>query len=208
MITLSGITYSYPHTKSINFKDLAIKSDEHWLVLGNSGSGKTTLLNILTGLLKPSSGIVNINQQDVYQLTGNDLDQWRARHLGIVFQKSYLIPSLTVSENLLVAQKFAKLKEDKNRILEVLEQLQISDKLNHYPKQLSVGQLQRVSIARAVLNKPKYIIADEPTSSLDDENAKVVLNLFIAQAAVNQAGLIIATHDKRVKDCFKNTYQI
>ncbi|KHJ39651.1 ABC transporter ATP-binding protein YtrE [Pedobacter glucosidilyticus] len=208
MITLSGITYSYPHTKSINFKDLVIKSDEHWLVIGNSGSGKTTLLNILTGLLKPSLGIVNINQQDVYQLTGNDLDQWRARHLGIVFQKSYLIPSLTVSENLLVAQKFAKLKEDKKRILEVLEQLQISDKLNHYPKQLSVGQLQRVSIARAVLNKPKYIIADEPTSSLDDENAKAVLDLFIAQAAVNQAGLIIATHDKRVKDCFKNTYQI
>jgi putative ABC transport system ATP-binding protein len=208
MITLSGITYSYPHIKSINFKDLTIKSDEHWLVIGNSGSGKTTLLNILTGLLKPSSGIVNINQQDVYQLTGNDLDQWRARYLGIVFQKSYLIPSLTVSENLLVAQKFAKLKEDKNRILEVLEQLQISDKLNHHPKQLSVGQLQRVSIARAVLNKPKYIIADEPTSSLDDENAKVVLDLFIAQAAVNQAGLIIATHDKRVKDCFHNTYQI
>lgn len=208
MITLSGITYSYPNIKSINLKDLTIKSDENWLVLGNSGSGKTTLLNILTGLLKPSSGTVIINQQDVYRLNGNDLDKWRAKNLGIVFQKPYLIPSLTVSENLLVAQKFAKLKEDKNRILEVLEQLQISDKLNHYPKQLSVGQLQRVSIARAVLNKPKYIIADEPTSSLDDENAKAVLDLFIAQAAVNQAGLIIATHDKRVKDCFQNTYQI
>lgn len=208
MITLSGITYSYPNTKSINFKDLAIKSDEHWLVLGNSGSGKTTLLNILTGLLKPSAGTVNINQQNLYQLTGNNLDEWRVKNLGIVFQKSYLIPSLTVSENLLVAQKFAKLKEDKKRILEVLEQLQIIDKLNHYPKQLSVGQLQRVSIARAVLNKPKYIIADEPTSSLDDENAEAVLNLFINQAAVNHAGLIIATHDKRVKDCFQNTYQI
>ncbi|MRX48346.1 ABC transporter ATP-binding protein [Pedobacter puniceum] len=208
MITLSGITYSYPNIKSINFKDLTIKSDENWLVLGNSGSGKTTLLNILTGLLKPSSGTVIINQQDVYQLNGNDLDKWRAKNLGIVFQKSYLIPSLTVSENLLVAQKFAKLKEDKRRILEVLEQLQIIDKLNHYPKQLSVGQLQRVSIARAVLNKPKYIIADEPTSSLDDENAEAVLNLFIKQAAVNHAGLIIATHDKRVKDCFQNTYQI
>jgi putative ABC transport system ATP-binding protein len=208
MITLSGITYTYPDTKTIHFKDLTIKSDEHCLVLGNSGSGKTTLLNILTGLLKPSSGTVNINQQDLYQLKGNDLDQWRARHLGIVFQKSYLIPSLTVSENLRVAQKFAKLKEDKNRILEVLEQLQISNRLNHYPKQLSMGQLQRVSIARAVLNKPKYIIADEPTSSLDDENAKAVLDLFLAQAAANQAGLIIATHDKRVKDCFPNTYQI
>lgn len=208
MITLSGITYSYPNIKSINFKDLTIKSDENWLVLGNSGSGKTTLLNILTGLLKPSSGTVIINQQDVYQLNGNDLDKWRAKNLGIVFQKPYLIPSLTVSENLLVAQKFAKLKEDKRRILEVLEQLQIIDKLNHYPKQLSVGQLQRVSIARAVLNKPKYIIADEPTSSLDDENAEAVLNLFIKQAAVNHAGLIIATHDKRVKDCFQNTYQI
>ena len=208
MITLSGITYSYPSIKSINFKDLTIKSDENWLVLGNSGSGKTTLLNILTGLLKPSSGTVIINQQDVYRLNGNDLDKWRAKNLGIVFQKSYLIPSLTVSENLLVAQKFAKLKEDKRRILEVLEQLQIIDKLNHYPKQLSVGQLQRVSIARAVLNKPKYIIADEPTSSLDDENAEAVLNLFIKQAAVNHAGLIIATHDKRVKDCFQNTYQI
>jgi putative ABC transport system ATP-binding protein len=208
MITLSGITYSYPNIKSINFKDLTIKSDENWLVLGNSGSGKTTLLNILTGLLKPSSGTVIINQQDVYRLNGNDLDKWRAKNLGIVFQKPYLIPSLTVSENLLVAQKFAKLKEDKRRILEVLEQLQIIDKLNHYPKQLSVGQLQRVSIARAVLNKPKYIIADEPTSSLDDENAEAVLNLFIKQAAVNHAGLIIATHDKRVKDCFQNTYQI
>src|SRR5690606_7317638 len=108
----------------------------------------------------------------------------RARNIGLVFQKPHLVGSLTIFENLVITQSFADLKEDKHRIIQVLEQLGIEQKRNDFPNKLSVGQLQRVSIARAVLNKPKIILADEPTSSLDDSSAAKVLDLLINQAAV------------------------
>lgn len=208
MITLNSVAHNYNSNKMISFDNWKINTSEQWLLLGASGSGKTTLLHILTGILKPTNGEVVIDSTSIYKLGAKDLDQFRGRNIGIVFQRPHLIKSLTISENLTMAQSFANLKVDNNRISEVLESLDIVDKKNSYPNELSQGQLQRVSIARAVINKPALLIADEPTSSLDDHNATAVLNLLLSQSSLNEATLIVATHDNRVKQAFTNRYEL
>jgi putative ABC transport system ATP-binding protein len=208
MISVKSVSHEYPSGHRIKFKDWTIKDGEQWLLLGASGSGKTTLLHILTGILKPVQGQVTIDTTSIYDLTPKELDQFRGRNIGIIFQRPHLIKSLSISENLLMAQSFAKLPENEDRVNEVLNALGIADKKNAYQKELSQGQLQRVSIARAVINKPALLIADEPTSSLDDKNASAVLELLLEQSSLNHATLIVATHDKRVKDAFTNTYEL
>ncbi|MES2653581.1 MAG: ABC transporter ATP-binding protein [Bacteroidota bacterium] len=208
MISIQSVAHQYNGSSLMNFKDWEIKEGEQWLLLGESGSGKTTLLHILTGILKPKQGEVNINNTSIYTLSSKKLDQFRGRNIGIIFQKPHLIKSLTISENLALAQSFAQLPKSESRIIEVLESLGIADKKKAYPNELSQGQLQRVSIARAVINKPSLLIADEPTASLDDKNAAAVLNLLKQQSGLNQATLIVATHDKRVKDAFTTTYDL
>lgn len=208
MISIKSVSHSYSNANRISFKDWEISNGDQWLLLGESGSGKTTLLHILTGILKPTAGEVQINDTSVYTLSSKKLDQFRGRNIGIIFQRPHLIKSLTISENLVMAQSFARLPEDLKRVNEVLESLGIAAKKNAYPNELSQGQLQRVSIARAVINKPALLIADEPTSSLDDKNAAAVLELLLQQSGLNQATMIVATHDKRVKDAFTNTYEL
>lgn len=208
MISLKSVSHSYAAGKTIGFKDWDIEHGEQWLLLGNSGSGKTTLLHILTGILKPTQGEVKINETSIYDLSSKDLDKFRGRNIGIIFQRPHLIKSLTIAENLSLAPQFAKLPVSAARIEAVLSSLGIAEKRNAYPNELSQGQLQRVSIARAVINKPELLIADEPTSSLDDKNANAVLDLLLKQSGINQATLVIATHDKRVKDAFTNTYEL
>lgn len=208
MISIKSVAHSYNGTSKINFKDWQINDGEQWLLLGESGSGKTTLLHALTGILKPTEGEVYIADTSIYKLSSKQLDQFRGRKIGIIFQRPHLIKSLTIQENLLLAQSFAQLPEDLNRIDEVLQSLTIGDKKKSYPSELSEGQLQRVSIARAVINKPTLLIADEPTSSLDDKNAESVLALLMQQSKLNNATLVVATHDKRVKDAFTNTYNL
>ena len=192
----------------MQFKDWTIGSTENWLLLGASGSGKTTLIHILTGLLRPEGGKVFINDTDIYSLSQKNLDIFRGQHIGLIFQTPHMIKSLTIRDNLKIAQSFAGLPVDNQRIDEVLETLGIHEKSTKYPYELSQGQLQRVSIARAVINKPAAILADEPTSSLDDKNAAIVLKLLISQSVLNGSALIISTHDKRVKDEFTKQYLV
>ena len=208
MISIKAVSHTYKNAASISFKDWQINDGEQWLLLGGSGSGKTTLLHILTGILTPTQGEVKIRDTAIYQLSPKKLDQFRGQNIGIVFQRPHLIKSLTIGENLLIAQSFAKLPESQLRIDEVLTSLDILSKKNAYPSALSQGQLQRVSIARAVINRPALLIADEPTSSLDDQNAAAVLQLLLEQSGLNQATLIIATHDQRIKNAFTHTYNL
>ncbi len=208
MISIQAVAHRYNSNQQLSFKDWQINDGEQWLLLGQSGSGKTTLLHILTGILKPSAGEVRIGDTSIYQLSPKALDRFRGRQIGIIFQRPHLIKSLTIAENLLLAQSFAKLPENHERIDEVLKSLDMQHKKNAYPNELSQGQLQRISIARAVINKPALLIADEPTSSLDDKNAEAVLELLLQQSGLNQATLIVATHDKRVKDAFTHTYDL
>ncbi|MFB2119625.1 ABC transporter ATP-binding protein [Parapedobacter sp. 2B3] len=206
--SLSGITHRYPGGETLQFADLNVSAGQHTLILGNSGSGKTTLLHILSGLLKPQAGSVQIDGQELYQLSSRRLDAYRGQRIGLIFQEAHLVKSLTVRENLQIAQGFAGTRVDNSRIREVLTLLELDHKAHSYPSKLSRGQIQRAAIARAVVNHPAILVADEPTASLDDRNTERVLDLLFAQATQHGATLIIATHDKRVKTHFAHTYQV
>ncbi|WP_419802844.1 ABC transporter ATP-binding protein [Mucilaginibacter sp.] len=208
MLRVQSVWHQYNGQPPLQFQNWAVNQGEQWLLLGNSGSGKTTLMHIITGLLKPTAGDIIIGDQLVYGLPAAKLDAFRGRNIGIVFQQPHLISSLTVTENLLIAQHFAGLPQDKKRIEEVLVSLNMADKRSIKPQQLSQGQMQRIAIARAVINKPALLVADEPTSSLDDVNTKAVLDLLIQQSELNHATLIIATHDHRVKEKFTLQYTL
>lgn len=191
-----------------DFKDVNIASSQHTLLLGESGSGKTTLLHLLSGLSSPKSGKVLLEGKDIYAMSEETRDSFRAKNMGFIFQDAHLIKNLTIEENILLAQYLAKEKQDKTQVAEVLEKLQILDKRSSFPHQLSRGQLQRVAIARAVINKPKILIADEPTASLDDSNTQHVIDLLFDTAANYHATLLVATHDTRIKSYFTHTYQV
>jgi len=206
--SLSGIAHRYPGGEMLQFADLSVAAGQHTLILGDSGSGKTTLLHILSGLLKPQAGSVQIDGQELYELSPRKLDIFRGQRIGLIFQEAHLVKSLTVKENLQIAQSFAGARVDHTRIQEVLALLELDHKAHGYPSKLSRGQLQRAAIARAVVNHPAILVADEPTASLDDRNTERVLDLLLTQAAQHGATLIIATHDKRVKTRFEHTYQV
>ncbi|SFA46837.1 putative ABC transport system ATP-binding protein [Pedobacter suwonensis] len=206
MIRISSLVHVYDQGRSLKFPDWEIGDMEQWLLLGASGSGKSTLLNIIAGLLKPGQGEVLINGTDLYALSARERDSFRGKHIGIVFQKPHLIRSLDVLDNLELAAVMAGLPVDHERNLSLLADLGISELAKNYPDQLSQGQLQRVSVARALVNKPDLLIADEPTSSLDDENASQVIRMLAIRAKDNGAALLIATHDARVRDHFTKTY--
>lgn len=208
MIRSENLTFKYANSTELTFTNVHIEKNGHTLLLGESGSGKTTLLHLLGGLSQPKSGIVNIDDTDIYSINEQQRDVFRAKNMGFIFQDAHLLKNLTIQENILLAQYLAKVKQDKNAVLEILSRLQIADKANSYPNQLSRGQLQRAAIARAVINKPKILIADEPTAALDDTNTKHAIDLLFDIASNYDATLLIATHDTRIKSYFANTYQL
>ncbi len=208
MIIIKDLSYAFNGNKEITFRNFIIPAGGHWLLLGESGSGKTTLLHLLGGLLKAQKGSIEVNHTDITRLSESGLDQFRGQHCGFVFQKSHLINALSVRNNLLMAPFLAGLKRDDKRVNEVLEQLGLKEKEHARIRELSQGQAQRVAIARAVLNKPTVILADEPTSSLDDKNCERVINLLLETSASNGATLVVATHDQRLKAKFKNQLQL
>ncbi len=204
MIEFKGVSFSYDHKATFNFKDLRLEQGSHWLILGASGSGKTTLLHLLSGLLRPQAGSINISGKDIANISEAELDKFRGKEIGLVFQKAHLISVLSVKDNLAMAQYLAGLPQDSGRTKEVLTELQLESKMNSKPYQLSQGEQQRVTIARAVLNKPSVIFADEPTSALDDMNTEKVMNLLENQAKKYNATLVIVTHDQRLKGRISN----
>lgn len=206
LIEAIALQFAHPGQISISFPDFSLDSGESILILGKSGSGKTTLLNLLAGLLQPLRGEVSIAGVNLSSLSGQELDLFRGKNIGIVFQKPHLIAALNVRENLELTHFFSKKKEQD--ISQLLGDLGISDKVNSSVLTLSEGEAQRVSIARALANSPKVILADEPTSSLDDENTEKVIQLLKAQSAKIGAALIIVTHDHRVKNHISNFIEV
>ena len=208
MIRIQGLTHTYSNHKKIRFNDFTVQRGEHWLLLGESGCGKTTLLHLIGGLLKSQEGIIEIDGTDITTLSDSRLDRFRGQHLGFVFQKNHLISALSVKKNLMLAPFLAGLKPDEKRLMEVLGQLGLLEKINSQVNDLSQGQVQRVAIARAVLNKPSIILADEPTSALDDHHCKLVIDLLSEASNQNNATLIVATHDQRLKSKINNLIQL
>lgn len=204
MINTRGLAHPYNDAKRLSFADLSIAQGEHWLLLGESGSGKTTLLHLLGGLLRCREGKIEMNGTDLTQLSESALDHFRGKNIGFIFQRNHLISSLSVENNLLMAPFLAGLTQDRKRITEVLDQLNLSEKRQANVKELSQGQAQRVAIARAVLNRPSVILADEPTSALDDRNCARVIDLLLDVASLNRATLVVATHDQRLKSKLPN----
>ena len=184
--------------------NFSVDNGSHLIVSGPSGSGKSTLINLMSGLLRPTSGYISFEGKDYSKLTEKDIDEIRSKNFGLIFQRLHLIKHLTVEQNILLG--FNKLKSPD--IKELIEDIGLTSKRKQLAKNLSFGESQRVAIARGVINNPKIIFADEPTSSLDDINTKKVLELISAQAKKNKSSIVISSHDERVKKFFKNISEI
>ncbi len=206
IVSTTQLSFQYPNSAPIEFPDIYIEKGQHTLLLGDSGSGKTTLLNMLGGLSRPETGQVNIYSQNLSLLSNSKLDQFRSQYIGFIFQEAHLLKNLTLVENIKLAQSLAGKKVDISAIELILKQLQLDQKSNAYPNELSRGQLQRAAIARSIINKPALLIADEPTAALDDNNTHRVLELLLSIAETAGSTLLITTHDKRIKDQFSKMY--
>ena len=204
MLATNQLTFDYGPAKQFAFPDVQCNNREALLILGRSGTGKTTFLHLLALLLRPKNGSVIIDQTDLTQLSPAETAAFRAKHVGIIYQKPHFVSALSVLDNLLLANYLAGKSQDKSRARDLAGQLGFGDQLGKKTHQLSQGEQQRVSIARAVMNQPDVILADEPTSSLDDENTARVVTLLRRQSEQIGASLIVVTHDQRLKDVFPN----
>lgn len=208
MLTTQQLKFSYSPTKHFAFPDIRCNDREALLILGRSGTGKTTLLHLLALLLKPESGSVVINNTDLTRLNAAETAAFRAANVGIVYQKPHFVSALSVVDNLLLANYLGNKPQDRGRARQLAEQLGFADHLDKKTTQISQGEQQRVSIARAVMNHPGVILADEPTSNLDDENCTRVVALLREQSEQIGASLIVVTHDQRLKDIIPNRVQL
>tara|TARA_X000001036_G_scaffold437978_1_gene484638 strand:+ start:651 stop:1274 length:624 start_codon:yes stop_codon:yes gene_type:complete len=207
MIKTKDLAFNYDNQVFFKFPNINLKSNEDLLIIGSSGIGKTTLLHLLAGLLNSNSGSIELFGKELNQLSSHQLDRFRKNNIGIVFQRPHFVNSLTVKENLQLAQYIGN-KKNNNRIDSILKNLNISDKSNKKTNLLSQGEKQRASIALAIVNSPKLILADEPTSSLDDSNCSNVIKLLKKQATEYGAQLIVITHDSRLKKHFNKSIEL
>ena len=208
MLAAKSIKYSYNSNNTFEFPDFCLESTEDLLILGDSGVGKTTFLNILGGLLLPQSGSITLNGTNYSDLSSKDLDKFRGKNIGIIFQSPYFVNNLNLMDNLLFSLFLSKNHQDKNVVIELLNQVGLKDKIYSKPNDLSQGEKQRASIALALVKKPNLILADEPTSSLDDNNCDLVVSLLKEQSQLSKCKLIIITHDARLKKHFKNSIKL
>jgi len=204
MIVTKNLSFSYGKGTSFNFPDVAVASGESLLITGGSGRGKTTLLHLLGGLLRPRAGEVVIEHTNIATLSEKKLDHFRGQHIGLVLQQAYFVASLNVLENVVLASWLTTGIKATEKAKQLLQQLDLQGHLHKQPSQLSTGQQQRVSIARALINEPKLLLADEPTSSLDDDNARRVAGMLAHLAKQYGTALVVVTHDQRLKDTFLN----
>ena len=173
---------------------LSVAEGEFLVVEGSSGSGKTTLLSLLSGLDKPSSGRVLLEEMDITEATEDDLAPLRNETIGFVFQSFHLVPSLTALENVMFPAEIRRDPQAHDKAAELLKRVGMQKRSDNYPHQLSGGEMQRVAICRAVINNPKIIFADEPTGNLDSENGKAVLDLLLEFQKEHRTTLVLVTH--------------
>lgn len=213
MISCKNLSFSYPSSgdgviKSFNFPDIFCKKNDALLVLGQSGKGKTTFLHLLALLLKPENGHILLDDDVTTHLSASKLASIRAKKIGIIYQRAHFISSLNVMENILMTNYLAGNTQNKEKARFLANELGFYDHLNKKTHQLSQGEQQRVSIARALMNNPSVLLADEPTSSLDDFNCAKVIELLKKQSSEIGASLLVVTHDQRLKDEFVNRVEL
>ncbi|MFH1483134.1 MAG: ABC transporter ATP-binding protein [Chloroflexota bacterium] len=199
IVQVRGLVKAYPGgVRALDGIDLDICEGEWVSIMGPSGSGKSTLLNLIGGLDRPRAGSVVVAGADLGQLSNAELARFRRNTVGFVFQQFHLVPYLTALENVMLAQYFHSVT-DEVQARDALEKVGLGDRLRHLPSQLSGGELQRVCLARALINQPRLILADEPTGNLDAFNEAVVLGLF-SQFHHQGYTLVVVTHDPEVAD--------
>ena len=208
MLKTEALSFSYDSSNIFTFPDILLQQGEDLLILGDSGVGKTTLIQILSGLLSPHSGFVEMNGTRFQDLSSKSLDQFRGSNIGMVFQQSHFVRNLSVLDNLLLSLYLSNKLQDKKRAIHLLQEIGLADKLNNMPDELSQGEQQRAAIATALIKTPDLILADEPTSSLDDNNCQKIITLLKEQASLTNAKLIIITHDQRLKDQFNTSIEL
>lgn len=199
LIQLSQITRVYKsgdhELKALDGVDLSLEAGKFIVILGQSGAGKSTLLNILGGLDSPTSGKIVVGGKDISALSSNELAQYRAEYVGFVFQFYNLIPTLTVYENVALVKEITKNPLDP---MKILEEVGLADHAKNFPAQLSGGEQQRVSIARALAKNPQILLCDEPTGALDSETGVIVLKLLLSMAKSYGKTIIIVTHNQNI----------
>jgi putative ABC transport system ATP-binding protein len=204
-IQVSDVVKTYPlaagDVVAVDHLSLDITQGEFVAVVGRSGSGKTTLLNLLAGIDRPTSGTVQVAGADLGSLSESDLAGWRGENVGLVFQFFQLLPTLTVSENVMLPMDFARkipVRERRERARALLERVGVADQADKVPATLSGGQQQRAAIARALANEPPILLADEPTGNLDSVTAGAVLELFADLNAEGQT-IVVVTHERDIR---------
>lgn len=200
MIELKGITKSFGALQVLKGIDLFVDKGEVVSIVGPSGAGKTTLLQIMGTLDRPDDGRVIINGESLESLSERKLSSFRNRHIGFVFQFHQLLPEFTALENVMIPAFIAGVsqKEAEGRAREILEMLGLSDRCSHKPSELSGGEKQRVAVARALINRPSVILADEPSGSLDTKNKEDLHGLFFDLRDKLQQTFVIVTHDENL----------
>ena len=197
MVRLQDIVKTYEtgrgEVRALDGVELDVRSGEFVVVRGPSGSGKTTLLMTIAAMLRPSAGSVTVDGRNLYQMSGRARAHFRARTIGFIFQMFHLVPYLNVVENVVFAAGAAGTNDARARAAELLDQLAIEGRALHKPAELSAGERQRTAIARALLNHPKLLLADEPTGNLDPESATAVLG-YVSEFHKSGGTVILATH--------------
>ena len=193
--TLHGGGHKVEILKSL---DLAIPSGQFIAITGHSGSGKTTLLSLIAGLDTPTSGTINIDGQDITKLNEDELALLRGKRFGFIFQNFHLIPTLTAVENVVLSAELNNTPGATKKSEDLLGMVGLGDRMQHYPAQLSGGEQQRHSLARAFINEPDIILADEPTGNLDSKNSDRIIKLIRELHRVKQATIVLVTHETQV----------
>jgi putative ABC transport system ATP-binding protein len=194
-------SFRLPGGETVDVLDVpafAVAEGEQCALEGQSGSGKSTLLHVISGIMRPDAGCVRIDGLDITRLSEARRDQFRADKLGLVFQQFNLLPGFTALENVLVAMSFGSGKPDRWRAADLLASVGLAHRLHHKPAELSVGQQQRVAVARALANRPRAILADEPTASVDAAHQRQVIDLVRGTCTEQGVALLLVTHDPAV----------
>ena len=199
LLTLNHVSKIYGSLRAVDDLSLTVPQGEWLSIVGSSGSGKTTLMNIIGCMDSPSKGSVALQGRKLEDLNAGQLADVRKNVIGLVFQKFYLVSHLTAVENVMVAQYYNSVV-DEAQAMEALERVGLKDRAHHLPSQLSGGEQQRVCVARALINCPKLLLADEPTGNLDEKNEQIVLDLF-KQLHKQGTTIIVVTHDSLVAQC-------
>jgi putative ABC transport system ATP-binding protein len=204
LIEAVGVRHRRGGRTVLALDDWCLQTGEHALVLGPSGSGKTTFINIVTGLLSPTEGTLSVAGEPMSQLPPTARDALRRRTIGLVFQTLRLIPALSVRDNIALAQHIATGISDAAAVTAIIARVGLTHRADAKPRMLSQGEGQRAAIARALITRPRLVVADEPTSALDDANAKAMIDLLFETVEATGATLLVATHDGRIAQRFAN----